>query len=133
MKNRNNGSNNIASFLTTGTHTNSFAYIWVQRTGCNDSDYPYLMLNTQRCYKNCPSKYYNDINGRCNLCVDCSDILECDYCHYSMCNYGYYYIHSNLSCKRCDTISDHCLECFKGQCTVCDSAPGIILDNGLCI
>ena len=133
LKNRNNGSNDIASFLFDGgNYNNSFAYIWIQRTNCNDLNYPYLMMSTQRCYKLCPSKYYNDSNGRCNLCTSCSNIANCDYCFYSMCNYGYYYIHSNI-CKKCDTISNYCLECLKGKCTACDNVPNIILDNGICI
>ena len=42
---------------------------------CPPSFYLYLMLETQKCYMECPSEYYADTNLYCKLCS--SNCLTC--------------------------------------------------------
>ena len=66
--------NSIYHYITKTSPYTKYSIIRIYVTSCSNLSYPYLMMDVQKCYNQCPSKYYNDSNNRCNLCNRCRNL-----------------------------------------------------------
>lgn len=71
---------NYIEALTPTTSESFYTRLCIYYLNCDNTSYPYLLFSTQRCYDECPDKYYNNLNNRCVKCLGCTNLNDCNMC-----------------------------------------------------